>query len=88
MAIGRKPEKADANCMRAKFVIDKLGTTRTGDTNEPPPGGVTGRRSNRDFVAKLDADASYPALISLIRTLRAIDGEMTLADDTVSPMSR
>ena len=69
--------------MRAKFVIDKLGTTRTGDTNEPPPGGVTGRRSNRDFVAKLDADASYPALISLIHTLRAVDGEMTLADDTV-----
>ena len=33
MAIGRKPEKADANCMRAKIVIDKLGTTRTVDTH-------------------------------------------------------
>ena len=69
--------------MLAKIVIDKLGSTRTGDTNEPPPGGVTARRSNRVFVVKLDADASYPALISLIRTLRAFDGEMTLADDTV-----
>ena len=83
MAIGRKPEKADANCMRAKIVIDKLGTTRTGDTNEPPLGVVTARRSNRDFAVKLDADTSYPALISLIRTLRAADGEMTLADDMV-----
>jgi hypothetical protein len=86
--LGASPKKADANCMRAKIVIDKFGTTRTGDTNEPPPGGVTARRSNRDFVVKLDADASYPALISLIRTLRAVDGDMTLADDTASPMSR
>ena len=74
--------------MRAKVVIDKFGTTRTGDTNEPPPGGNTARRSSRDFAVKLDADASYPALISLIRTLRAVDGDMTLDDDTASPMSR
>ena len=74
--------------MRAKIVTDKFGTTRTGDTNEPPPGGITARRSSRDFAVKLDADASYPALISLIRTLNAVDGDMTLADDTASPKSR
>lgn len=74
--------------MRAKIVIDKFGTTRAGDTTEPPPGGVTAKRSNRDFAVKLDADVSYPALISLIRTLRAVDGQMTLADDPASPMTR
>ena len=68
--------------MRAKIVIDKFGTTRAGDTTEPPPGGVTAKRSNRDFAVKLDADVSYPALIGLIRTLRAVDAQMTLADDT------
>ncbi len=88
MAIGRNPKKADVNCMRAKIVIDKLGTTRTGDTNGPPPGGVTARRSNRDFADKLGADASYPMLISLIRTLRAVDSNVTLAEDTMSQMSR
>jgi hypothetical protein len=88
MAIGRKPKKADAGCMRAKIVIDKYGTTRAGDTTEPPPSGVTAKRSNHDFAVKLDADVSYPALISMLRTLRAVDGQMTLADDPASPMRR
>ena len=74
--------------MRAKIVIDKLGTPRIGDTTEPPPDGVTAKRSNRDFAVKLDADVSYPALIGLISTLRAVDGQMTLADNPASPMPR
>ena len=74
--------------MRAKIIIDRFGTTRAGDTTEPPPGGVTAKRSNRNFAVKLDADVSYSALISLIRTLGAVDGQMTLANDPASPMAR
>ncbi len=74
--------------MRAEIVINLSDTTRAGDTTEAPTGGVTAKRSNRDFAVKLDADVSYPALINLIRTLRAVDGQVTLADDPASPMTR
>lgn len=67
--------------MRAKIFTDKFGTTLAGDTTEPSPGVVTAKRSNRDFAVKPDADVSYPALIGLIRTLRAVVDQMTLADD-------
>ena len=88
MAIELKPKKADADCLRAKIVINLSETTRAGDTTEAPTGGVTAKRSNRDFAVKLDADVSYPVLINLIRTLRAVYGQVTLADDPASPITR
>ena len=74
--------------MRAKIVIDLSGTTRAGDTTEAPTGDLTAKRSNRDFAVKLDADVSYPVLINLIRTLRAVDGQVTLANNPASKITR
>lgn len=74
--------------MRAQIVINKFGTTQTGTGSKPPSGGILARRSNRDFSIVLDQAVTIAALIALMRTLRAIDGQMKLDSDNALPMTR
>jgi len=75
--------------MRAQIAINKSGVTQASSVGgKPPPGGILARRTNRKFSVFLDRDVTIPALINLIRTLRAIDGEMTLNDQETKPMNR
>jgi len=64
--------------MRANIAINDRGAVLTANGTTPPPGGMLATRLNQNFAITLDRAPTVNALLTLIRTLRAIDTNMEL----------
>jgi hypothetical protein len=74
--------------MRAQIFINRFGTTQAATGKRPPYGGIVAHRSNRFFSIILDDMATIPALINLIRTLRAVESDIILNGASTKPLTR
>ena len=78
--------------MRAQIAITRTGVTQASNEKAPPEGGVLARRTNGDFRISLHRHVSEPALIHMMRALRALapDFEMSveMAGNVTQHLSR